>query len=139
VYGKERASRIEGREGHGPAQSPLSADTTLPGFTFVSLPRARARSFIFPSALSFIVLFNCFRPHRALCHPPLYLVSSIRLATGLCSHTRCCAPLPPRRLFIGLPAKSASEHSGAPPALAPCPNRASCLTLDTARHTLVPS
>jgi hypothetical protein len=29
VYGKERASRIEGR-GHGPAQSPLSADSFFP-------------------------------------------------------------------------------------------------------------
>jgi hypothetical protein len=93
-------------------------------------------SFIFPSALSVFVLFNCFRPYRAFCHPPLYLVSSIRLATGYCSHTtRCCAALPPRRLFIGLPAKPASEHSGAPPALTPYPNRASCLTLDAARHT----
>jgi hypothetical protein len=53
-------------KGHGPAQSPLGPAfdcqptlwllTCLAGFTFGSLPRARARSFISPSALSSLIV-----------------------------------------------------------------------------------
>jgi hypothetical protein len=64
-----------------------------------------------PSHFSYCLIVSAHTAPSVI--PPLYLVSSIRLATGYCSHTRCCAPLPPRRLFIGLPAKPASEHSGA--------------------------
>lgn len=50
-------------KGHGPAQSPLGSAFDcqptrwlLTGFTFGSLPRARARSFVFPSALSSLIV-----------------------------------------------------------------------------------
>jgi hypothetical protein len=53
-----------------------------------------------PSHFSF---FNCFRPHRAFCHPPLYLVSSIRhRSASTPGHLLLCH-------FVG--SSSACQHS----------------------------
>lgn len=106
VYEKERASRIEGRDTdqhNRHCQPTRSSRFYVWGFGSLPSPGpgpGQARSFIHysppPSRFSFC---NCLRPHRAFCHP-LHLPP----VTTHCSHNRSCAPLPPPRLLIGLPA-----------------------------------
>jgi hypothetical protein len=137
--GCTRKRERDRREGHGPAQSPLSADSFFPVLrldlnpSLSPLTRARAsldHSYSPPPS-------HCLRPRRAFCHP--HSISSAPCATGyqsllphpvlvLCSFATSSA----LHRFASNPA---SEHSGVPPALAPCPNRAGVLSHCKAHST----
>jgi len=83
--------------------------------------------------LSFRTFFNCLRPHRAFCHlwsapfasPPVTAPTpGAVLLCHLVGSSSVCQPNPPPNTV-----------ARTPPALTPCPNWASCLTLDAERHT----
>jgi len=113
VYEKERASRIEGRvtdQHNRHCQPTRSSRFYVWGFGSLPLTphpgQGQARSFIIPLRPLIFSFFNCLRPHRAFCHPHSISSPPFAFAAGplVSSHTRCCAPLPPPRFFIGLPA-----------------------------------
>ena len=130
-----RASRIEGRftDQHNRHCQPTTRSSLFPGFTFGSLTRARAR------------------PDHSY-HPPLRpLIVSAHTAPSVISiRHRPLLPPTPGAVFLChlVGSSSACQQSRLRiqwHSLAPCPNRASCLTPDAARHTrhhckaLVPS
>lgn len=65
---REREGEQNRREGHGPAQSPLSADLHFPVLRLDPSPGPGPDHSYSPPPSHFSY-FNCLRPHRAFCHP----------------------------------------------------------------------
>jgi hypothetical protein len=142
VYEKERASRIEGRETdqHNRHCQPTRSSRF---YVWIWIPL----DWIDPSPHpgqgqpGQIIHIIPLRPLIVSAHtaPSVIPTLSGQLhsppVTAHCSHSRCCAPFPRPRLFIGLPAipppNTVAHHT---PAFAPCPNRAS-VSLQTLQGT----